>query len=172
MFFSTAPEPVLTGGRGASVAAAESGGDLLPGVQALVVAQEIAEQGGKFIGPLAVQGAEAKSVKGRLTVGLPDGLHEAAELDLIRTGEGADGLADMPAVQQPGAVGVMVFTQAFPAFIAVAQEDVEAWMAVAPAQTLELGAELGQRGGGNQEVFVGESGRRSSHGPGHGACGR
>jgi len=78
----------------------------------------------------------------------------------------------MPAVQQPGAVGVMVFTQAFPAFIAVAQEDVEAWMAVAPAQTLELGAELGQRGGGNQEVFVGESGRRSSHGPGHGACGR
>lgn len=136
-------------GRGASAAALQLGGDLPPSVNALPVAQEVAEQGLKLLGPLVAQRAGAEGGQRRLAVGVPDRLHEAAELGLIRPGEGAHGLGDVLAIQQPGGERKVVLAQPFQAFVAVAEQGVNGGAEVAVGQPLEGRAEQGQRGGGD-----------------------
>ena len=50
MFFSTAPEPLLTGGRVRAATAAKGGGDLVPGINAVAVVVEVAPERLELLG--------------------------------------------------------------------------------------------------------------------------
>ncbi len=54
-------------------------------------------------------------------------------------------------------MGEEVFPQPFPSFVAVAEQDVNGGTEVAVGQPLELRSEEGQRGGDDQELFVGKA---------------
>ena len=82
MFFSTAPEPLLTGGRGAAATAAEGGGDLSPSVDAMAVVLEVAPERVELLGSEVAQGALGQGFQGGVGVGVAHGAVAAALLGL------------------------------------------------------------------------------------------
>ena len=67
------------------------------------------------------------------------------------------GLGDVPAIQQPRAVGEMVLAQPFQTFVPVAHQEGEVRAEIAVRQVSESRTVEGQQGGGDQERFVGEA---------------
>ena len=88
----------LDRGRGAAASGAEAAGELPPSVNPLAVGLEVTEEGVKFLGALQPQRTLAQGPEGGLTIGGPEGAHQAAKLRLVGAGEGEDGLGDMPAI--------------------------------------------------------------------------
>ena len=119
--------------------AAQSGGNLLPVINAVAVAQQVTKQGAKLMGVLAAQRAGAQGLQCRLTVGVVNRLHQAAKLGVVADSEGAHGLGDVPAVQQPKVVGEVLLTQRFQPFVPVAQDSAQRGGIVRVALELEAG---------------------------------
>jgi len=150
------PRTAFDGGRGAAATAAEGGGDLMPGVNAVAVVLEVAPERVELLGSEVAQGALGQGFQGRLGIGVADGLQEALELGLVGAGEGAEGLGEVPAVPQPVGVGEESVAELLEALVAIAEQQVKGGAEEALGQAAEGGAELSQGGGGDAEMFVGE----------------
>jgi hypothetical protein len=94
--------------------------------------------------------------QGGVGVGVAEGLPEALEFGLVRAGEGAEGLGEVPSVQQPVGVGEEPLAELLEALVTIAEQQVKGRAEEPLGQAAEGGAELSQGGGGDAEVFVGE----------------
>jgi hypothetical protein len=144
----------LDGGRGAAVTAAKGGGDLVPGINAVAVVVEVAPEGLELLGAEVAQAALGQGLQGGLGVGLAEGLPQALELGLIRAGEGAEGLGEVPAVQQPVGLEEEPLAELWEAWVALAEQQVKGRAEEPLGQAAEGSAELSQGSGGDAEVFA------------------
>lgn len=127
---------------------------MVPGVDSVLIAQEVAEEGVELFRAAEAVRAGREGCQCGLAIGLPDGSHEPGEFGLVWACEGADILEDVPAVQQPGGVGEVFFAEAFESFIAVAEQDVVFGLEVLVGLELEFATEQGHGFGCDEGVFI------------------